>query len=138
MSSVPLTLNQRVTGSIPVAPTKNCKKSKYLRERRESASSRKCERWVKRWANLENRRTLRRQAATAYLPGSGLDVQPKTIMSVTAVAVGRRAVVSPAKFVNDYKWELYNLTENYSENNDLAGKIPDKLPDASLEDVAHP
>jgi arylsulfatase len=29
--------------------------------------------------------------------------------------------------VNGYKWELYNLTEDYSEDNDLAAKMPDKL-----------
>ena len=29
--------------------------------------------------------------------------------------------------VNDYKWELYNLTEDYSQANDLAAKMPDKL-----------
>ena len=29
--------------------------------------------------------------------------------------------------VNGYKWELYNITEDYSENNDLAAKMPDKL-----------
>ena len=29
--------------------------------------------------------------------------------------------------VNDYKWELYNLTEDYSQYNDLAAKNPDKL-----------
>jgi arylsulfatase A-like enzyme len=29
--------------------------------------------------------------------------------------------------VNDYKWELYNLTEDYSQFNDLAAKMPDKL-----------
>jgi arylsulfatase A-like enzyme len=29
--------------------------------------------------------------------------------------------------INDYKWELYNLTEDYSEYNDLAAKNPDKL-----------
>lgn len=29
--------------------------------------------------------------------------------------------------VNDYKWELYNLTEDYSQNDDLAAKNPDKL-----------
>ena len=26
-----------------------------------------------------------------------------------------------------YKWELYNIAEDYSENNDLAAKNPDKL-----------
>ena len=28
---------------------------------------------------------------------------------------------------NGYKWELYNITEDYSENNDLAATNPDKL-----------
>jgi len=29
--------------------------------------------------------------------------------------------------VNGYKWELYNIAEDYSENNDLATSMPDKL-----------
>ena len=29
--------------------------------------------------------------------------------------------------VNGYKWELYNLAEDYSEDNDLAAQMPDKL-----------
>jgi arylsulfatase A-like enzyme len=29
--------------------------------------------------------------------------------------------------INDYKWELYNITEDYSQYNDLAAKNPDKL-----------
>jgi arylsulfatase len=29
--------------------------------------------------------------------------------------------------VSGYKWELYNLTEDFSQNNDLAAKNPDKL-----------
>ena len=29
--------------------------------------------------------------------------------------------------VNGYKWELYNIAEDYSQNNDLAAKVPDKL-----------
>src|SRR5215468_9912110 len=33
----------------------------------------------------------------------------------------------PEDVVNGYKWELYNLTEDYSEYNDLATKMPDKL-----------
>jgi len=33
----------------------------------------------------------------------------------------------PEDVVNGYKWELYNLTEDYSESNDLAAKRPDKL-----------
>ena len=31
--------------------------------------------------------------------------------------------------VNGYTWELYNLAEDYSENNDLAAKMPDRLRD---------
>ena len=27
----------------------------------------------------------------------------------------------------DYKWELYNIAEDFSQNNDLAAKNPDKL-----------
>ena len=34
-----------------------------------------------------------------------------------------RAAAAP----DDYKWELYNLTEDYSQSNDLAAKMPDKL-----------
>jgi arylsulfatase A-like enzyme len=33
----------------------------------------------------------------------------------------------PEDVVNGYKWELYNLKEDYSEYNDLAAKRPDKL-----------
>jgi arylsulfatase A-like enzyme len=33
----------------------------------------------------------------------------------------------PDDVVNGYKWELYNIAEDYSENNDLAAKMPDKL-----------
>ena len=29
--------------------------------------------------------------------------------------------------VNGYKWELYHITEDFSQNNDLAAKNPDKL-----------
>src|SRR5262249_52219667 len=29
--------------------------------------------------------------------------------------------------VNGYTWELYNLAEDFSQNNDLAAKMPDKL-----------
>ena len=33
----------------------------------------------------------------------------------------------PKDVVNGYKWELYNIAEDYSENDDLAAKMPDKL-----------
>jgi arylsulfatase A-like enzyme len=33
----------------------------------------------------------------------------------------------PQDVVNGYKWELYNIAEDYSESNDLAAKMPDKL-----------
>ena len=29
--------------------------------------------------------------------------------------------------INDYKWELYNIADDYSQYNDLAEKMPDKL-----------
>jgi arylsulfatase len=29
--------------------------------------------------------------------------------------------------LNGYKWELYNIAEDYSQNNDLSAKYPDKL-----------
>jgi arylsulfatase A-like enzyme len=34
---------------------------------------------------------------------------------------------APLPAPNDYKWELYNLAEDYSQANDLAAKMPDKL-----------
>jgi arylsulfatase len=33
----------------------------------------------------------------------------------------------PLPPINDYKWELYNIAEDYSQANDLAQKNPDKL-----------
>src|SRR5262252_2752499 len=33
----------------------------------------------------------------------------------------------PTDLVNGYNWELYNIAEDYSENNDLAAKNPTKL-----------
>ena len=33
--------------------------------------------------------------------------------------------------VNDYKWELYNIADDYSQYNDLAAKNPDKLQGAA-------
>ena len=35
--------------------------------------------------------------------------------------------VALPEVVNGYKWELYNIANDYSENNDLASKNPDKL-----------
>src|SRR4029077_8438652 len=35
----------------------------------------------------------------------------------------------PEDVINGYKWELYNIAEDFSENNDLAAKMPDKLRD---------
>jgi hypothetical protein len=29
--------------------------------------------------------------------------------------------------INEYKWELYNIADDYSQNNDVAGNNPDKL-----------
>jgi arylsulfatase len=33
----------------------------------------------------------------------------------------------PTDLINGYKWELYNIVEDFSENNDLAATMPDKL-----------
>jgi arylsulfatase A-like enzyme len=35
--------------------------------------------------------------------------------------------VKPLPPVNDYKWELYNIAQDYSQANDLAAQNPDKL-----------
>jgi arylsulfatase len=34
---------------------------------------------------------------------------------------------APMPDINNYKWELYNLSEDYSQNSDLAARMPDKL-----------
>jgi len=34
---------------------------------------------------------------------------------------------APLPAISDYKWELYNLSEDYSQANDLAAKMPGKL-----------
>jgi arylsulfatase len=34
---------------------------------------------------------------------------------------------APMPGVEDYKWELYNVSEDYSQANDLAAQMPDKL-----------
>ena len=34
---------------------------------------------------------------------------------------------APMPDINDYKWELYNISDDYSQANDLAAKMPDKL-----------
>ena len=34
---------------------------------------------------------------------------------------------APLPPISDYKWELYNITEDYSQANDLAAKMPTKL-----------
>jgi arylsulfatase A-like enzyme len=34
---------------------------------------------------------------------------------------------APMPDINDYKWELYNLDKDYTQANDLAAKMPDKL-----------
>ena len=35
----------------------------------------------------------------------------------------------PTDVMNDFKWELYNLDEDWTQANDLAAKMPDKLRD---------
>jgi arylsulfatase A-like enzyme len=45
----------------------------------------------------------------------------------TTPPVGPWVLNSPMPDVNAYKWELYNLKDDYSQANDLAAKMPDKL-----------
>src|SRR5439155_2951417 len=45
----------------------------------------------------------------------------------TTPPVGPWVLNAPMPDVNNYKWELYNLKEDYSQANDLAAKMPDKL-----------
>jgi arylsulfatase A-like enzyme len=45
----------------------------------------------------------------------------------TTPPVGPWVLNSPMPDVNAYKWELYNLKEDYSQANDLAAKMPGKI-----------
>jgi arylsulfatase A-like enzyme len=45
----------------------------------------------------------------------------------TTPPVGPWVLNSPMPEVNAYKWELYNLKDDYSQANDLGAKMPDKL-----------
>ena len=45
----------------------------------------------------------------------------------TTPPVGPWVLNSPMPDVDAYKWELYNLKDDYSQANDLAAKMPDKL-----------
>jgi hypothetical protein len=46
--------------------------------------------------------------------------------AVAALGSGLRQV---SDVVNGYTWELYNLADDYTQNNDLARKMPNKLRD---------
>ncbi len=55
---------------------------------------------------------------------------PTVVIVVNAMRAFRRAwrgCWQSQLRVNGYKWELYNIAEDYSENSDLAAKMPDKL-----------
>jgi hypothetical protein len=45
----------------------------------------------------------------------------------TAPPVPPWVLNAPMPDVSDYRWELYNLTEDYSQYNDLAAQMPEKL-----------
>jgi arylsulfatase len=45
----------------------------------------------------------------------------------TTPPIGPWVLNAPMPPVNDYKWELYNLNEDFSQYNDLAAKMPRKL-----------
>lgn len=48
-------------------------------------------------------------------------------IAATTPPVAPWVLNAPMPDVDDYKWELYNITEDFTENNDLAAKMPDKL-----------
>jgi arylsulfatase len=47
--------------------------------------------------------------------------------AATTPPVGPWVLNSPMPDVNAYKWELYNLADDYSQANDLAAKMPGKV-----------
>ena len=47
--------------------------------------------------------------------------------STTPPAPSRELGTGKLTPINEYKWELYDLTKDYSQYNDLAAKMPDKL-----------
>ena len=49
------------------------------------------------------------------------------VAATTPVAPPWAAVVKPVDPIDGYKWELYNVAEDYSEANDLAQSNPEKL-----------
>ena len=67
-------------------------------------------------------RSISRWSATAAIYHDGWMASTTPLRPPWDLATGKLPDV-----VNGYKWELYNITEDYSQNNDLAAKNPDKL-----------
>ena len=72
-------------------------------------------------ARRRARPSISRCSATAHL-SRRLD-RRHDATAACALADGRASCPTS----HGYKWELYNITEDYSEDNDLAAKMPDKL-----------
>jgi arylsulfatase len=49
------------------------------------------------------------------------------VAATTPPALPWQLEVKMPEIVNGYKWELYNIAEDFSQSNDLAAKMPDKL-----------
>jgi arylsulfatase A-like enzyme len=80
--------------------------------------------WDKENANAPSKRT------TQYFEMFGdRAIYHEGWMASTTPPVGPWVVPRPKmpNVVNGYKWELYNIADDYSQSNDLAGKMPDKL-----------
>ncbi len=80
--------------------------------------------WDKENANAPSRRT------TQYFEMMGdRAIYHDGWMASTTPPVGPWVIPRPKmpNVVNGYKWELYNIAEDYSQYNDLAAKMPDKL-----------
>lgn len=54
------------------------------------------------------------------------------IACTTPTAPRREALPKPVDLINSYKWELYDTTKDFSEADDLAATMPDKLKELQL------
>ncbi len=80
--------------------------------------------WDKENANTASRRTTQyfEMLANRAIYHDGWMASTTPPLAPWLLGLGKMPEV-----VNGYTWELYNLNEDYSQNNDLAAKMPDKL-----------
>ena len=75
-------------------------------------------------ANVASKRTTQyfEMASNRAIYNDGWYAHPRRHRFRRGCSAGRRC-----PDINTYKWELYNLNEDYSQSNDLAAKMPGKL-----------